>query len=364
MPNPEWGSRVNGAVLVLRLSSLGDVVLTSAFLDSLSSVWPESRVTFVVREDLAEVALALPGVERVVAVRRRLGLFGLLGLASELARTPWAHVFDLHASVRSRVLTAGLRRRLRSGFDKQTVPRAILVALHRDLYAHFGGARSLRARMLTPLVRLGLRPALSDTRLVVAPSAHLLADAALTAAGVRAGERCIAVVPGARWPSKCWPAERFATLVERLSRDPAHRVLVLGGAAERSLASVVALGAPGRAVPLAGSLDLLTTAAVLARCHVAVVNDSGLLHIAEAVGRPVVAIFGPTSPQFGYAPYRPESVLLRDPPSCSPCSKNGSRPCMRPTHECMENISVDAVVAAVEKVLARVAPPNAPRTES
>ena len=86
-----------------------------------------------------------------------------------------------------------------------------------------------------------------------------------------------------------------------------------------------------------------------------VANDSGLLHVGEAVGRPGLALFGPTAPQFGYTPYRAASRLLREPPRCSPCSKNGSRPCSRPTHECMENISVDAAYAAATGMLRELA---------
>ncbi len=99
------------------------------------------------------------------------------------------------------------------------------------------------------------------------------------------------------------------------------------------------------------AVNLLGTAAVLQACAVVLTHDSGLLHVAEAVGRPVVALFGPTVPQFGYAPYLPHSLLLQSRPPCSPCSKNGSRPCRRPTHECMDNLTVDAVRAAVDAVL-------------
>jgi ADP-heptose:LPS heptosyltransferase len=92
-----------------------------------------------------------------------------------------------------------------------------------------------------------------------------------------------------------------------------------------------------------------------------ITNDSGLLHMAEAVGRPVLAFMGPTSPAFGYAPYRPDSRLLYHPPRCSPCSKNGSRPCHRPTHECMINITVPEAVEAAEAV-ERMRPNPAART--
>jgi lipopolysaccharide heptosyltransferase II len=343
------GVRVN--VLVLRLSSLGDVVLSSAFLQSVAVLWPDARVTYVVRADLAAVAAALPGVQRVVAVERRMGAAGLVRLGAELGRTPWAHVFDLHQSARSRLLVAAMHRRARPGFDKQELPRFLLLHARRDVYARFGGSQPLRERMQEPLRRLGLEPPVHTTRLVLPAAARAAADAAWARAAI--GEAlCIGVAPGARWPTKRWPAARFAALTARLASTPGRRVVVVGSDDERALAAEVAAAAPERAAALAGTLDLLATAAVLARCAAVVTGDSGLLHVAEAVGRPVVALFGPTSPLFGYAPYRPGSILLRDPPPCSPCSKNGARPCTRPTHECMENLDVETVLGAVERTIA------------
>ena len=93
-------------ILVLRLSSLGDVVLTSTFLRALHDVFPAANVDFVVREDLAPIATALPHVSRVVAVTRGLALPALLDLAAGFARHGYAHVFDLHQSLRSRLLTS------------------------------------------------------------------------------------------------------------------------------------------------------------------------------------------------------------------------------------------------------------------
>jgi lipopolysaccharide heptosyltransferase II len=345
-------------ILVVRLSSLGDIVLTSSFLRSCAEHFPEALVSFVVREDLVDVAAALPNVARVVAVRRDLSLQGLLALASQLALDGYDHVFDLHHSMRARILVRGMHGELRPGFSKQEVPRWALVHLHRDVYDRFGGARSLRERLLEPLRRMGLEPRLHATELRLPAEARERAAAALRAGGARPGETLLALAPGSRWPSKCWPAERYAALVERLASRPDLRFVLTGGESERSLAYIAALGAPKRCIDLCGRLDMIGTAAALERCSMLVGNDSGLLHVAEAVGRPVVAFFGPTAPQFGYLPYLDESRVLRQPPPCSPCSKNGSRPCFRPTHECMENITVEVALEAVRDVLARVAKPQ------
>jgi len=336
-------------ILVLRLSSLGDVVLVSSFLRDAAALFPGARITFVVREDLAAVAGALPAVSRVVAVPRGLGFAGLVALGSHLAQTRWLHVFDLHHSVRSRLLTWRLGGRLRPGFDKQEWPRFVLLRFRRDVYARGGGARSMRARLAEPLRRLGLVPGGADTQLVVPEAARRAAHTALAA--VPATVPWVAVAPGARWPAKCWSEARFAALTERIAARGERHVLLVGGPEEQELAARLAATVPAHATALAGKLDLLGTAAVLQRCVTVVTHDSGLLHVAEATGRPVVALFGPTVPQFGYAPYRTHSRLLQQAPPCSPCSKNGSRPCWRPTHECMDNLTVDAVHAAVQAVL-------------
>ena len=338
-------------ILVLRLSSLGDIVLSSAFTQSAVALWPEARITYVVRADFAAVAAALPGVARVVPIERELGVAGLVRAASDLRRTRWAHVFDLHQSLRSRLLCTLVRRRAVPGFDKQEWARFVLLRLRHDVYARSGGTRPLRERMLEPLRRLGLDPPRHTTRLVLPASAREAARAALHSAGA-ADSGWIGIAPGARWGTKRWGDARFAALAARLAATSGRRLLIVGGAGERALCGLVAMAAPGRAFSVAGELDLLGTAAALAQCELVVTNDSGLAHVAEAVGRPVIALFGPTSPQFGYAPYRSDSRLLRRPPPCSPCSKNGARPCSRPTHECMENMSPDWVAAEVDSALA------------
>ena len=339
-------------ILVLRLSSLGDVVLCSSFLRSLRDAFPAAQISFVVRADLADVAAALPGVTHVHAVDRDTGIGGLLRLATELANNGYSHVFDVHRSMRSRLLVHRMRHLQRPGFAKQSVARWFLIHLHRDLYARFGGARSLRQRMLQPLETMGLHPRLYPTQLML--SAQLKEEARRRLQNLADPDtQWIALAPGALWPSKEWPTDRFLAVAQQLLRVPQRRLLVVGGARERVMGTRLAEALAQRAVSVSGETNLLQTAALLQLCRLTITNDSGLLHVAEAVGCPVVALFGPTSPRFGYAPHLDESQLLYEPPRCSPCSKNGSRPCHRPTHECMLAIDSTRVLNAVESTLTR-----------
>jgi heptosyltransferase-2 len=166
-----------------------------------------------------------------------------------------------------------------------------------------------------------------------------------------AGDRLIdiALAPGAVGPSKRWPTSAYADLAGRLAAA-GHRIWVVGGPGERPLAAEIAAAAPQAVFDLSGP-DLRNAILALAAAKVAVSNDSGLLHVAAALGTPAIGIFGPTSP-FHWAPLNPISAVIET-QSALPC-----RPCHKPTcrlvhHRCMRDIAVDEVLAAARAALER-----------
>jgi heptosyltransferase-2 len=163
-------------------------------------------------------------------------------------------------------------------------------------------------------------------------------------------EPFIAIAPGAHWPTKRWPVEHFQALVAALSKRGLSIVLV-GNADDRQACDAIASAATG-IVNRAGMLDLAQLKAVVARSRMAITNDTGVMHIAEALGKPVAALFGPTVPQFGFAPWRPESVLIEQDLDCRPCSLHGSKTCPRGHFQCMRGIVPQVVLEAVNALLA------------
>ena len=164
----------------------------------------------------------------------------------------------------------------------------------------------------------------------------------------------VALAPGARWPTKRWPdAHAVALLRGQLARDDRRVVLLLGAEDADWLARTGAadLADHPRLDVLAGR-PLTEVAAALGRCRAAVTNDSGLLHLSEAVGTPVTALFGPTVRAFGYAPLLPASRLLETDLDCRPCSRTGSRPCHRGDLACLASLAPEQVSEALEQVLA------------
>jgi heptosyltransferase-2 len=183
--------------------------------------------------------------------------------------------------------------------------------------------------------------------LELAPSAQQGAEQVLQKAGARSGSLRVAIGAGASYGSaKCWPPERFAKAADRLTEQFDADVILFGTTAEASVSAAISAAMHRPPIDLTGKTSLADLPALLARCRLFIGNDSGAMHVAAAVGLPVVAIFGPTNPA-GTAPITPRCTVVRERPYCSPCFL---RRC--PTdHRCMTRIQPEAVEAAARSWL-------------
>jgi heptosyltransferase-2 len=185
-------------------------------------------------------------------------------------------------------------------------------------------------------------PGETQVRLDVGEEQRRHAEEMLLALGARRNVSRIAIGAGASYGSaKCWPPERFADFVNRLRRHTDSDVILFGTAAEQQVADAIATGITGSVIRLDGKTAIADLPGLLARCQVFVGNDSGAMHVAAAVGLPVVAIFGPTDP-YGTGPMTPQWTLVQEKPYCSPCFL---RRCPI-DHRCMTSVKPEAVEAA------------------
>jgi ADP-heptose:LPS heptosyltransferase len=172
----------------------------------------------------------------------------------------------------------------------------------------------------------------------------------------RDGHSYIAMAPGAKWPDKRWPIEHYTKLARRLVHGHGYRLLLLGDEHDRDAVAAIAENVGDMCVDITGRTGLIEGAAYLQRCSGFVGNDSGLAHLAEAVGLPVVVLYGPTVESFGYYPSLPGSKSIERDLPCRPCSRNGGRPCPKRTRECLAAIGVDPVETATLEMLSNSGP--------
>jgi lipopolysaccharide heptosyltransferase II len=163
-----------------------------------------------------------------------------------------------------------------------------------------------------------------------------------------AGQQYIALCPGAKHASKQYPEEHQIALCRKLLEIDTLKIVIVGGAEEKAIGDTLSGISPDRIRNFCGAMSLLESAAAIKTCDSAITNDSGLMHIATAVGTPVVALFGSTVREFGFFPYNaPASVLEVDGLHCRPCTHIGKKSCPKGHFKCMNEIQPDAVVKAV-----------------
>ena len=161
----------------------------------------------------------------------------------------------------------------------------------------------------------------------------------------------VVIAMGAKHFNKCWLAPYWNSMIEKL-KDEKYQVVIIGTNEDRKILTGYKRAAKNASLDLTGKLDLEETAGLLAKARLLITGDSAPLHLAEALGTPVVALFGPTVREFGFAPFLENSVLLEKELGCRPCSAHGRKKCTHKTEkQCMRLITPMDVWEAVQKVL-------------
>jgi heptosyltransferase-1 len=291
-------------ILIVKLSSLGDVVHALPVAATLRARLGGARIAWAVERREAAVLAGHPALDEIITVDTRawrsLGRLataarGVRSLASRLAAARFDVVIDLQGLIKSGVLVAMTRAPQRVGFAARDLREPLsAIFTNRRLARPVG--RHVVEQYLALLAPLSVGLPVLEFRLPTDPAAEAGADGFFAAAGLKPRDRVVVLNPGAGRPDKRWPTDRFAALARRLADESVARGVVVWGPGEEGAARAISEGASGR-VAMAPPTDLLQLIAVLRRASVVVAADTGPLHLAAALGRPCVGIYGPTSPQ-------------------------------------------------------------------
>ncbi len=321
--------------LVIQTAWLGDVILTLPLLEKAAAL--HHQVDVLVTPAAKPLVETHPYVERVLTFDKRRtqrGLGGLLYTARTLRQNRYRVAYLPHSSLRSALLAWLAGVPVRIGFEDTPARWLYTEAKKRE-----GGDQAEKLASLVP------GPRTPPLRIWLAERDRAAATRKLWAAGIRT-EPFVVLAPGSARATKRWPYYR------ELAMALASRIAVAVVGQERDR---LFFPAEGRTVfqlaDLCGLLTLRESAAVIERAALAVVNDSAPMHLAAALGTPVVAVFGPTHPQLGFAPRGEEHRVVQLDLPCRPCSPHGGDRCPLGHHRCMRDLSAAEVLSAVETAL-------------
>jgi 3-deoxy-D-manno-octulosonic-acid transferase/heptosyltransferase-1 len=342
------------SILIIKLSAIGDVVHTLPLLSVLRGNYPRARIDWLVEEEASMVIEGHPAVNRVLISRRKSWFRRFMkggeyskvvpeirAFLKELRICRYDLVIDLQGLFKSGVLTGLARGKRKIGMEgAREGGRFFLnerpVPVDYDQHAidrYLKMADYLKCRHIS--WRGGIPISKAHEKLVneyVSPA--------------EAGQRpIIAINPMARWKTKLWDPDRFASLADRIHDDLSHEVVFTGSNGDRKEIECVINKMKSRPLNLAGRTSLKEVAHLYTRCKALITTDTGPMHIAAAMGCPVVALFGPTAP-WRTGPYGQRHEVIRADIECSPCFKKSC------SHiKCMEEIEVDQVFEAVRNLV-------------
>jgi heptosyltransferase-2 len=336
-------------ILVRGVNWVGDTVLSYPAVQQLKTFFPKSHLAVLVPSYLVDLWKTFPYVDEIIPFQKKAGIGSIwedLNLSQSLKERNFDLAVILPRSFRSAFHIYLARIPIRMGYRDEWRSLFLTHGIRRTKEVLQGHRVHYYGKVIEPLGKIESLP---SPQIFLREEDRKWADRALKDLGIPDGKPLIGMNPGAAYGlAKCWHPDRFGELGKRLANKWQARVLLFGTEGERPIVYEVLRHLGTKGVDLTGKTGLLQLAALLERCTLLVTNDTGTMHIAAAVGTPVVALFGPT-PHLTTGPWGEGHVVVGKEAPCSPCWK---RIC--PTdHRCMEDITVEEVEEVAEKQLRR-----------
>lgn len=319
-------------ILIIRLSSLGDVLLSSPLIRALKNQFNGVKIDFLVRSEYADAVKFNPNINIVYAISRSDKTKYLMKILKE---NRYDFLLDLQNNIRSRLICRSINVKTYP-FRKPNLQKYLLVKFKINRFKEIKPITRRYAESLP-----GLKLDDKGLEFFVPLKVHSTLDSS---------KKYIGLCPGSKHFTKRWPPEFFVELGNSLS-NMGYRILVFGGRDDKTICESVSSGISG-SLNLSNDNDLFQTAADMKNCKLIVCNDSGLMHTAAASGIPVVSIFGSSVKEFGFIPYgAPNLILENNSLSCRPCSHIGRSRCPEGHFKCMREITPGFVTENVTKFL-------------
>lgn len=313
--------------MIVQTAFIGDVILITPLIRATKELYPDAAIDALVVPAAAKLLQNNPHLRQVLSFSKRLSpLRSMLQMIQDLKKQDYDLAISPHSSARTHLLLYLAKIPIRVGFDRGNLPFLLTLKTPHPRGMHKIAKNLSLLKLLSPQefsMQSELFPSAEDTQ----KAAELLKPIA--------HRRIIAIAPGSVWATKCWPLEYYTQLAEGLLKHNFALVLIGGNEDQNRGKEIETKLKNPSLVNLAGKTDLLQSAAAIQKCEAMICNDSGALHLANAMQTRVFAFFGPTVQRIGYYPFREGDIVFETELKCRPCSSHGPQKCPLKHHNCM-----------------------------
>lgn len=323
--------------LVIRFSSIGDVTQALSLPAHIQNTYQNATVDFLTKEEFKNLLAPSPYIHQVWTIKKNMGFVQLVQLAHKISKNNYTHVYDSHNNLRSNLFYFLISAPNKLQRPMMRFKRFLLLNFNKNFFEKpFSGQRDL----LKPLEKWNIPFALpAAPQLFITIDDQFNADLIIQQHGLK---NFIVLVPSAAHLLKRWPISHWQKLIE-LNNDKTFIILAGPNDDFTKIFNKYA-----HVVNLTGLTNLIQSAALIQKSDLVITNDTGMLHFAEQLGKPAIALMGPAP--FGF-PSRPTTKILERQLKCRPCSKHGQGPCTNPNYqECLTSITPDEVNRELQKL--------------
>jgi len=327
-----------GKILVINTAFAGDVILTLPMVQILKENFPYSKISFLCIPGVSNILENNPDISEIIIYdkkKKQKGLLNFRKLINEIQKKNFELVISPHRSLRSTLISKYSKANKTVSFDTSAMS-----SKYTDRVIYNKNVHEI-LRNLSLLAPLGIyRTDLIKPKLYPSESDLSVVDKILSDFKIEAGEKFITIAPGSVWFTKAFPENKFANVLSVL-KDFHYKVVLTGGADDEGLcAKIKVLGKNMKVYNAAGKLSYLQSAELIKRSGILLTNDSAPLHLANAVGTKVAAIFGATVPEFGFYPIgKNDKIFQVNGLKCRPCGIHGGSRCPVKTFDCMNKLN-------------------------
>lgn len=331
-------------ILIIRSSSIGDILLATPLLRLLRQKYRTASIDFIVKKQFHDLLRMNPNIDHIHTFDPHAGISALVELKKRIVDRRYDLVIDVHDNFRSHYLRQMPHAQVVK-IKKYKWRRFFLVACGWNFYT---AVVPVYQRYIHTVSHLGIVDDGLGLDFYLDPVVQASIHNRLCDAGFHFDRLTLGIAPGASFATKRWPVENYAQVAKRAADELGVQIMLLGNAADAELTHSIAHKIEHSVYDLAGRLTLMESACALRHANLMLTNDTGLMHLATALKIPTIAIFGPTVKELGFFPIPPHaSVIERTKLSCRPCTHTGRNKCPRKHFKCMREIRPEQVFEEV-----------------
>jgi len=332
--------------LIIRFSAIGDIILTTPLVRTLRKRFPDAEIHFLVKKEFSVLLRNNQHLDKILEFDSK-APHSLADMRRLIKSAAYDRIIDLQVNNRSLLLTLGSGCKQKIKFNHRRIKRFLLVKLKIDRYTK---VTPVPLRFIIAAQPWGVLDDGQGLDFFVEPQAVYDVNQALSQFG-KLVSKILILAPGAGRATKCWREKGFADAGNHFSRL-GYQVILIGGINDKKICSRVFEMLSGEdKINLCGQFSLPQTAALLQRAALVITNDTGIMHLSCALDTPVTAIFGPTTHQLGFFPFRARAWVVEKELACRPCSYHGTAICPEGHFKCMKELESARVIAASEKII-------------